>query len=85
MCKLNVFDSQFVRFSRIITDVGDFVDQVVKLINDTMQLGYSKRALLRRCRLRVQHTPFLFGVARGVSSSHPRGHITAGLYGQIKR
>ena len=81
-CKLNVFDSQFVRFARIISDVGNFITEVVSLICQMVWKGYPKATLLRRCRFRIARFPFLFGVARGLSSTgrtRPRG-----LYKAIK-
>ena len=81
-CKLNVFDSQFVRRARIITDVGNFVTEIADLITDMVRAGYGKGALLRRCRRRISRTPFMFGVANGLPV-HGQPH-RRGLYKSIK-
>lgn len=80
-CKLNVFDSRFVSMARIITDVGSFVAEVVSLMVDMARDGYSRSALLRRCRRRISLTPFLFGIAQGLPV---HGGLQRGLYKTIK-
>ena len=70
-CKLNVFDSRFKHFSTIITDVGNLVAEVVSLIVEMVVAGYSRAALLRRCRRCIGHAPFLFGVASGLPAHGP--------------
>ena len=65
-CKLNVFDSQFVRFSRLITEVNNFVAEVVLLLALMIMEGYPEGPLLGRCKTRVRTTSVLFGAARGM-------------------
>lgn len=81
-CKLNVFNTQFVRFSRIITDVQSFKTEVVQLLVEMIRAGYPHVQLLYRCRRRCKITPVLFGVTRGDGHGPHRG--LSGLFPEIK-
>ena len=81
-CKLNVFDSQFVRRARIITDSGNFVQEIISVIMNMVLESYSRAALLRRCRQRISHAPFMFGLASGLEV-HGQ-YQQRGLYKAIK-
>ena len=67
-----------MRYSRILSDQDNFVDEIVRLMTDLVRLGYPADELLYRCWQRVRTTPILFGVARGIAQSvshtpKPRG------------
>ena len=80
-CKWNIFDGQFVRLTRIISDVGNFVDEVVILITDLRRMGYPLTGLLVRLRRRINTTPILYGVARGTTLPTANTmHRPRGLY-----
>ena len=84
-CKLNVFDAQFVRFSRIITDVQDFCQAVVSLLVSMIRAGYPQPELLGRCKRRCCVTPVLFAVARGTERVPPSEHRPLkGLFPRIR-
>ena len=83
-CKWNIFDAQFVRFTRLITDVNDFVDQLVSLLSELLDRGYPLSELLWRCRRRVLSSHVLFGVARGVPRSDSQGMRARGLYPLVR-
>ena len=84
-CKLNVFNAQFKRFSRAITDVYSFKAEVVRLMSEMIQGNYPTGTLLHRCRRCCNVTPFLFGAARGTGHTDPHvGRPGHGLYAEIK-
>ena len=78
-CKLNVFDSQFTRYARLITDVEPFIDAVAKLMLEMVNKGYVVAQVMNRCRLQVRDHPYLFGAAPGVATRyrHARGLFRA--------
>ena len=82
-CKLNVFDAQFVHFSRIITDGDNFRCEVGRLLVDMISARYPHMPLFRRCRRRCNITPVLFGMARGTATPVV-GLPPWGLFAQIK-
>ena len=87
-CKWNIFDAQFVRFTRIISDKDNFVAELLRLLHDLMDRGYPRQELLRRCRRRIVTSHILFGVARGVahtSTPQQHAHAARGLYPLIER
>lgn len=86
-CKLNIFDSQFVRYTRIITDADRFVDAIVGLIKDLVAQGYAWEVLMQRFHRRVRTTGMLFGLARGVSRQHMNRSAGGmrGLYAIIRQ
>ena len=81
-CKLNVFDAQFVRFSRIITDGENFRAEIVRLLVEMISAGYPRVTLLLRCRRRCNITAMLFGMARGTAAPQV-GRPVRGLYARI--
>ena len=82
-CKLNVFDSQFVRFARIITDTCSLKAEIIRLLIDMIGARYPHADLIHRCRRRCQITPIMLGVARGTGA--PRfGRAPSGFHPQIK-
>ena len=78
-CKLNVFDSQFIRFTRLVTDVNAFIDSVAGLMHELVMKGYPPTEILKRCRFQVRDNPHLYGTSPGVSSRyrHARGLFRA--------
>ena len=83
-CKLNVFNAQFKRFTRIITDVNDFKGEVVRLMVEMIQAHYPSQPLFHRCRRCCSITPVLFGVARGTAAPN-MGQPIRGLFTDIKQ
>ena len=78
-CKLNVFDSQFVRFTRLVTRVDAFIDSVASLMYELVKKGYSPTDILKRCRFQVRDHPYLFGTSPGIASRyrHAKGLFRA--------
>ena len=83
-CKWNIFASQFVRYTRIITDQDNFVEELVRLMTELVDLGYPLAGLLSRCRQRVLTTPILFGVARGAAHTQLDAPRPRGLFRVIE-
>ena len=82
-CKLNVFDSQFVRFARIISDTHNLKTEIIRLLSEMIAARYPHADLMRRCRRRCEITPVLLGAARGTEA--PRfGRVPSGFYPQIR-
>ena len=64
-CRWNIFDSQFVRYMRIVSDLDGFISAVAHLLQRLLHLGYPMEILRSRLVRRVRTTSLLFGVARG--------------------
>ena len=74
-CKLNVFDSQFVRYARLITSLMHFIESVASLMNELVQKGYKVAHIEKRCRLKIRDFPNLFGTQPGNANKfkHAKG------------
>ena len=79
-CKHNVFDSQFVRFARIITSVDSFIDSIARLMIELVQKGFGVALIMKSCRLKIRDFPSLFGVSSGLGARYAHGR---GLYQAI--
>ena len=83
-CKLNVFNAQFTRFSRIISDATNFKFEVVRLLAEMIDAKYPAQPLLQRCRRCCNRIPVLFGVARGTQAS-TMGRPVHGMFTDIRK
>ena len=64
-CKWNISDSQFVRYTCIVSDLDGFISAVAHLLQRLLHLRYPMEILWSRLSRRVRTTSLLFGVARG--------------------
>ena len=78
-CKLNVFDSQFIRYARLITQVDPFIDSVARLMHELICKGYDAGQIMKRCRFQVRDHPHLYGTSPGIACRfrHARGLLHA--------
>ena len=82
-CQWNIFDGQFVRYQRIISDRDDSIKEVAHLIRDLSALAYPWHDLRERLRRRVLSAPVLYGVARGTSWALIGSARPPGIFGAI--
>ena len=83
-CKLNVFNTQFTQFSRIIADATNFKFEVVRLLAEMIDARYPAQPLLQRCRRCCSRISVLFGVARGTQAS-TMGRPVHGMFTDIRK
>ena len=54
-CKLNVCDAQFVRLTRMITDVHSFVDEIALLLIEMIRAGCPHAVLVQEVQTPMHH------------------------------
>ena len=59
-CKANVFTGQFIRFTRIVRNPGNFVCEVANVILCLTDIGYDRGRLLTQCWRMLKDMPFLY-------------------------
>ena len=80
--KANVFTSQFIRYSRMIQNLANFVCEIANLILYLGNIGHDKKALLAKCHAMLRDSPWLYCV--GEQQCIQRAHFS-GLFRQICR
>ena len=81
-CKLNCFDSQFIRYSRLISPVHEFIEAIARLMHELVVKGYQPVDILKRCKFQIRDNPHLYGTAPGTSGRYRRA---SGLFQAIRR
>ena len=79
-CKINVFTGQFIRFTRIIRNPGNFICEVANLILCLRDVGHDKSLMLNQCWRMLRERPYLYCVGQPQQLS--RRH-SFGLYREI--